>query len=125
MPSLFQRIYTEIQLKTLVSSPADVKIICLQRLVRLAAYGSSTLILALFLSSLGNSDEKIGLFITLTLLGDVVISLVLTVIADGIGRRKMLGLGCLLMTTSGIVFATCSNYWVLVAASVLGVISPR
>ena len=62
---------------------------------------------------------------TLTLLGDVVISLVLTVIADGIGRRKMLGLGSLLMTASGIVFATCSNYWVLVAASVLGVISPR
>ena len=77
------------------------------------------------LSYLGNSDEKIGLFMTLTLLGDVVSSLVLIIIADGIGRRRMLGLGSLLMTASGIVFARCSNYSVLVAASALGVISPR
>ena len=125
MASLLQRFYVEIGLKILIASPADTKILCLQRLVRLFAYGGSTLILALYLSSLGNSDEKIGLFMTLTLLGDVVISLILTVIADGIGRRRMLGLGSLLMTASGIVFATCSNYWVLVAASVLGVISPR
>ena len=96
----------------------------LQRLVRLFAYGGTTLILALYLSALGNSDEKIGLFMTLTLLGDVVISLVLTATADGIGRRRMLGLGSILMTVSGVVFATCSNYWILVVASVLGVISP-
>jgi hypothetical protein len=32
---------------------------------------------------------------TLTLLGDVVSKLVLTIIADGIGRRRMLGLGSL------------------------------
>ena len=125
MPSIFQRFHNEIGLKTLIASPADVKILCLQRLVRLLSYGGSTLILALYLSSLGNSDEKIGLFMTLTLLGDVAISLVLTIIADGIGRRRMLGLGSLLMTISGIVFASSSNYWVLVGASVLGVISPR
>ena len=125
MSSLLQRFYVEIGLKTLISSPVDTKILCLQRVVRLFAYGGTTLILALFLSSLGISDERIGLFMTLTLLGDVVISLVLTIIADGIGRRRMLGLGSLLMTASGIVFATCSNYWILVTASVLGVISPR
>lgn len=125
MSSLLQRFYAEIGLKTLISSPPDTKILCLQRLVRLFAYGGSTIILALYLSSLGISDQRIGLFMTLTLLGDVVISLILTVIADGIGRRRMLGLGSLLMTASGIVFATCSNYWALVAASVLGVISPR
>jgi predicted MFS family arabinose efflux permease len=61
---------------------------------------------------------------TLTLLGDVVSSLVLTIIAGGIGRRRKLGLGSLLMTASGIVFARCSSYWVLVAASELGVILP-
>lgn len=62
---------------------------------------------------------------TLTLLGDVAISLMLTVVADAVGRRKILGFGSLLMAVSGIMFATCSNYWLLVAASVLGVISPR
>lgn len=125
MPSLLHRFYAEIGLKALSNSPPDTKILCLQRLVRLFAYGGTTVILALYLSSLGISDQRIGLFMTLTLLGDVAVSLVLTVIADGIGRRRMLGLGALLMTASGIIFATCSNYWVLVAASVLGVISPR
>ncbi|KAI1040387.1 hypothetical protein LB505_003613 [Fusarium chuoi] len=28
------------------------------------------------------------------------------------------------MTASGIVFATSSNYWILLAAAILGVISP-
>lgn len=125
MPSLLHRFNAEIGLKALSNSPPDTKILCLQRLVRLFAYGGTTVILALYLSSLGISDQRIGLFMTLTLLGDVAVSLVLTVIADGIGRRRMLGLGALLMTASGIIFATCSNYWVLVAASVLGVISPR
>jgi MFS family permease len=101
---MLQRIYTEIGLKALVSLPVDVKILCLQRFVRLLAYGSSTLILALYLSYLGNSDEKIGLFMTLKLLGDILSSLVLTIIADGIGRRRMLGLGSLLKTASGTIF---------------------
>jgi predicted MFS family arabinose efflux permease len=49
----------------------------------------------------------------------------LTVVADAVGRRKMLGFGSILMAASGIIFATRSEYWLLVVASVLGVISPR
>jgi MFS family permease len=80
---------------------------------------------SLYLSYLCSSDKKIASFMTLTLLKDVVSSLVLTIIADGIGRRRMLGLSVLLVTASGIVYAGRSNYWVLVAASVLGMVSPR
>lgn len=115
---------TEIGLVTLIKSPRDTKILCFQRLVRFTAYGVTTLILALFLTALRISEEHIGLFMTLTLLGDVAISLVLTVIADGIGRRRMLAFGASLMVISGVVFATCDNFWILVLASVLGVISP-
>jgi MFS family permease len=125
MPSLWQKLYAEVGLKALLHSPTDTKILCLQRLVRLLAYGGTSLILVLYLSSLGISEERIGLFMTLTLFGDVVISLVLTIIADSIGRRWILAVGSLLMTASGIAFATFSNYWILVLASVLGVISPR
>ena len=124
MPSLLPNFYAEIGLKALANSPPDTKILCSQRLVRFAADGATTVILALYLSSLEISDQRIGLFMTLTLLGDV-ISLILTIIADGIGRRRTLGLGSLLMTASGTIFATCDNYWILVAASVLGVISPK
>ena len=123
--SLLRRFFDEIGLQDLVLSPFDTKLLCLQRLVRLFAYGSSTLILALHLSALGNSESRIGLFMTLTLIGDVVISLILTVVADGIGRRRMLAFGSLLMCCSGVLFATCTNYWILLAASVFGVITPR
>lgn len=125
MAQFFKTLYREIGLQTLLSSPLDAKLLCLQRFVRLFAYGGSTLVLALYLSSLGNTDQRIGLFMSLTLWGDVVISLFLTVVADALGRRRMLALGSLLMSASGVVFAISGNYWVLVLASVLGVISPR
>ena len=83
------------------------------------------LILALYLSSLGTSDARIGLFMTLTLLGDVVISFLLTLVADSLGRRRILMLGAGLMTASGVVFALSDHYWILVIASIVGVISPR
>lgn len=120
-----RKLFSETGLRSLSNSPIDVKILCLQRLVRLFAYGGSTLILALYLSDLHNSDQRIGLFMTLTLWGDVILSFILTLVADSTGRKRMLVLGSLLMTASGVVFATSSSYWVLVIASVFGVISPR
>ena len=62
---------------------------------------------------------------TLTLVGDVVISFLLTLFADAMGRKAVLALGSLLMTGSGVVFALFGNYWMLLGAAVLGVISPR
>lgn len=87
------------------------------------AFGTNSLILALFFSALKISDEYIGLFMTLTLLGDVLLSLVLTAIADRVGRRRVLIAGSGLMVLSGAVFAVFENYWILLAAAVAGVIS--
>ncbi|MCJ1338420.1 hypothetical protein MMC09_003708 [Bachmanniomyces sp. S44760] len=122
--SWLSRLSDELGVKSMVNSSIDVKYLCLQRFVRLFAYGSSTLILVLYLSSLHISDSHIGLFMTLTLLGDVVISFVLTLFADGLGRRKILAFGAAMMSASGVVFALSGNYWVLVVASIIGVISP-
>ncbi|RMZ80506.1 hypothetical protein DV737_g2961, partial [Chaetothyriales sp. CBS 132003] len=121
---VLQKLYDELSMRAVVESPRDCKILYAQRFIRFAAYGSSTLVLALFLKNLNINEEQIGLFMTLTLLGDVAISLVLTVIADGVGRRRMLALGALSMACSGIVFALVSNFWILLAAAVFGVISP-
>ncbi|KAI4109120.1 MAG: hypothetical protein LQ339_001926 [Xanthoria mediterranea] len=115
---------SELGLYSILESSRDSKLLCLQRFVRLFAYGASTLILALYLSILGITDAKIGLFMSMTLWGDVVISFILTLFADGLGRRRILTLGSVLMTASGLVFTFSGNYWVLVAASIFGVISP-
>ncbi|KAJ5130212.1 uncharacterized protein N7515_006251 [Penicillium bovifimosum] len=114
----------ELGLTTMWRSSLDVKLLCAQRFVRLFAYGGSTLILASYLSAIGISDDRIGLFMTLTLVGDVVISFFLTLFADSMGRKVVLSLGSILMAGSGIIFALFGNYWILLAAAVLGVISP-
>ena len=122
--SIPTRILNELGITTLLNSHRDVHILLSTRFIRMFAYGSSTLILALFFARLHHSDTKIGLFMTLTLIGDVAISLLLTVIADALGRRRILILGALLLTFSGVVFATVENYWVLLVAAIVGVISP-
>ena len=119
------RVLEELGLVSIYKSPIDIKLLCLQRFVRLFAYGGSTLVLVSYLSALGHPEDKIGLFMTLTLVGDVAISLFLTLIADGLGRRAILALGAALMTASGVIFGLSDNYWVLLAAAIFGVISPR
>ena len=119
-----QALFKELGLATLYRSPLDTKILILQRFVRLFAYGGSTLILASYLSDLGNADARIGLFMTLTLIGDVFISFLLTLVADQIGRRWILVLGAALMGVSGVVFGLSGEYWVLLVGAILGVISP-
>ncbi|OAA38557.1 Major facilitator superfamily domain, general substrate transporter [Metarhizium rileyi] len=114
----------EVGIITLWRSTADAKLLCAQRFVRMFAYGGSTLILASYLSALDISDSRIGMFMTLTLVGDGIISFFLAVFADALGRRAVLALGSLLMVASGVAFGLTSNYVILLAAAVFGVISP-
>lgn len=119
------RIHRELGIPALLYSPRDVKLLLLTRSIRLFAYGQTTLILALFLKAQGVTLKGIGLFMSLTLFGDVVVSLLLTLVADKIGRRRMLAFGALLIAASGTVFAFVGSYWILVVTAVVGVISPR
>ena len=116
------KVLEELGLVSLYRSSLDVKLLCLQRFVRLFAYGISALILVAYLEALGSTKTEIGLFMTLTLVGDVCISLLLTLFADGLGRKAVLALGAILMSVSGVVFAVSGTYWVLLIAAV---ISPR
>ena len=119
------KVLEELGLVSIYKSPLDTKLLCMQRFVRLFAYGGSTLILVSYLSELGISYSKTGLFMTLTLIGDVLISFCLTLVADGLGRKTILALGAALMAGSGVIFGLSGNYWVLLAAAIFGVISPR
>ena len=60
---------------------------------------------------------------TLTLLGDVFLGTFLTLIADRVGRRKVLLGGSVLMITSGAAFALSENFWVLLLSAIFGVIA--
>ena len=93
------------------------------RALRMIAHGANSLILALFFSELGFTDYRIGIFMTLTLLGDVFLGGFLTLVADRLGRRRILVWGSFLMVFSGIAFANFENFWILLSAAVFGVVS--
>jgi MFS family permease len=88
------------------------------------AYGGLSVVLVLYLKALGLTEGQIGLLLTMTLLGDTVVSLWITTAADRIGRRRMLILGALLMALVGGVFATTGNLVLLVIVATIGVLSP-
>jgi MFS family permease len=83
-----------------------------------------SVILVLYLISLGLTESQTGMVLTLTLVGDATVSLVLTTQADRIGRRRTLILGALLMAAAGVVFALTRNLLMLTIAATVGVISP-
>ena len=114
----------ELGLHTMRHAGKDVYIIILMRYLRMYAYGSVALVLALYFQAQGLTDAEIGFFMTSTLLGDVVISLLLTLVADSLGRRRTLMFGALSMALSGTVFAVSSSYSALLVAAIVGVISP-
>jgi len=78
----------------------DGYLLFLTRFMRLFAYGSLSVILVFYLVGLGLNASQTGLLLTLTLVGDTVISLYLTMRADRIGRRRMLIVGSILMAAA-------------------------
>jgi MFS family permease len=102
----------------------DIRILFTTRLVRLFAYGFLSVVLVLYLVEAGLSEVQIGLLLTLTLVGDTAISLWITTNADRIGRRRMLLAGAGLMAFAGLLFAWTGNFYLLLLAATIGVISP-
>jgi MFS family permease len=102
----------------------DVRLLFATRAVRLFAYGFLSVVLVLYLAAAGLSAGRIGLLLTLTLLGDTVISLAITTRADRAGRRTMLLAGAALMIFAGALFAATQSFPLLLLAATVGVISP-
>jgi len=110
--------------RVLRALPSDGWLLFATRFARLFAYGSLSVILVFYLIGIGLTEAQAGLVLTLTLLGDVVVSLYLTTRADRIGRRRMLIVGSILMAAAGLAFACTSDLLFLVIAGTIGVISP-
>ena len=108
----------------LKSLTRDGWLLFLTRFTRLFAYGALSIILVFYLVGLGLTETQTGLVLTLTLAGDIVVSLYLTTRADRIGRRRMLIIGAVLMAAAGLAFASTSNLFFLIVAGTIGVISP-
>jgi MFS family permease len=102
----------------------DAWLLFATRFIRLFAYGALSVVLVLYLVSLGLSESQTGLLLTSTLIGDTLVSLYLTTQADRRGRRRTLIIGAILMAGAGVAFAFTRNWWLLILAGTIGVISP-
>jgi MFS family permease len=104
--------------------PRDFTLLFSTRIIRLFCYGFLSVVLALYLAEVGFTEGQIGLLLTLTLVGDALISLWLTTSADQFGRKRTLILGALLMMGAGVAFVMTRNFLLLIFAAIVGVISP-
>jgi MFS family permease len=88
------------------------------------AYGLLSVVLVLYLSELGFNTLVIGGLLSLTLIGDSLISLMMTTTADRFGRRRILIFGASLMLFAGTLFAFTTSLPLLLIAAIVGVVSP-
>ena len=102
----------------------DGRLLFAMRTLRMFGYGFLAVVLVLYLAAAGLDPLAVGIVLTLTLVGDVVISLWLTTHADRFGRRRVLVAGAFLMLLAGIVFAATSWLPLLILAGAIGGITP-
>jgi MFS family permease len=92
--------------------------------VRSFAYGFLSVVLGLYLDAVGLTTTAIGWIFTAALAGGAVMTIVITALADSLGRRALLILGAILMAIAGWVFAVSNNPIFLTVAAIFGTISP-
>ena len=110
----------------------------------MTAFGMAALVLSIYLWTSGRQTTEnkpaegkkpeaeaaersgidVGMFLTITLLGSACISYILTIKADKIGRRRVIMIGSCMMVLAGTTFAVSSNYYVLLCAAIVGIITP-
>ena len=88
--------------------------------LRSLAYGLLAVILGVVLAGEGFSPVAIGVLITVSLVGDMLGTYLIGLVADSWGRRRTLALLSLLMAATGVIFGLVTSYPVLLLAAFLG-----
>lgn len=122
--TILQRIYGNKYISVLMNqSDRDIRILYLCVFIRQLQYGLLNQILIFYFKELKYNSEKIGVFLSLTLFGDVLLSWVLTWYADSWKRSNIIKLGIVLMFINGLTFIVYDkNFLVLLIVSTLGIV---
>src|SRR3989442_10977899 len=91
------------------SHKVDAPRILVMRGLRSLAYGLLSVLLGVALAGAGFSPAAIGVLLTVSLVGDVVGTYIIGLLADTWGRRHTLALLALLMAGTGAVFFLCKH----------------
>src|SRR5437763_514326 len=98
----------------------DTRLMLEMRGLRSLAYGLLAVLLGVALAGEGFRPPAIGALITVSLVGDMVGTYVISLFADSWGRRRTLALLSLLMAATGAIFGLVTSYRVLLVAAFFG-----
>lgn len=108
----------------MICKSTDVLLLFAARSLRMFSYGMISVIFIQFLLTNKQLDlSEVNTLQSLVVIGDVLVSIVLTTQADVIGRKNTLILGAFVQCITGVTFAITQNYIYLVLSGVLGIIS--
>jgi MFS family permease len=103
---------------------ADGKVLLVARAVRAFGDGFVSVLLPVYLLSLGFDAVAVGALSTATLLGSAALTLLVGFHANRIGRRGLLLIASLLMIATGFAFATVHSFWPLLVIAFVGTLNP-
>ena len=101
----------------------DGKLLLSARIVRAFSYGFLSIVLAIYLKSIGFNEILIGVILSTTLLNSIIFTMFASFYADRFGRRKILILYAVLMAISGMIFLVTDNYIALIIAALIGTVN--
>ena len=104
--------------------PPDTRRLLLGKGMRAFTDGLVSIVLPVYLLRLGYGAFEVGAIVTSTLLGSALLTLVIGLFAHQFPGRKLLLGACLLMATTGILFATVHGFWPLLLVAFVGTINP-
>lgn len=114
----------ELGFNSLMSCSRDIYLIIFMRMIRLVAFHGVQLILIIYLKELKFDDRLVGLFMTITHLGDLITSFFLLVIADNVGRRAIFKFSSMVMGLTGVAFLMVKTHGLLIFISFIGIMTP-
>ena len=102
----------------------DARRLLLGKALRAFTDGLVSIVLPVYLLKLGYSAFAIGAIVTSTLLGSALLTLSIGIFAREFAGRTLLLVACLMMTATGLAFASVSELWPLLIIAFLGTINP-
>ncbi|MEK6619618.1 MAG: MFS transporter [Chloroflexota bacterium] len=95
----------------------------LTRALRTFAYGYLGVVLGAYLDQLGLDPFLIGIVLTSAVVGSAVMTVVWSLLADRVGRRRTVAIMAGLMTAGGLLFALTDQFALLLVGAFTGTIS--
>ena len=102
----------------------DAAVLLQTRGIRAFGDGLVSVVLSAYLLAVGLSSARIGVIVSVTLLGSAALTLAVGLRAERVPRRRLLQLVSVLMMATGIGFALFTGFWPLALVGMIGTLNP-